>query len=163
MALVEIVASNLHAGANLRKLEVGSVVEVDDETAKRWISTGKAKDTDKKKGEKLVFEVATPSAPTGDLSDLQKQLADALEQNQKLIADGEAKDKAHADALEQNQKLIADGEAKDKAHADALEQNQKLIADGEAKDKAHADALAAETKRADEAEAALAEAIKKAK
>lgn len=121
MALVEIVASNLHAGANLRKLEVGSVVEVDDETAKRWISTGKAKDTDKKKGEKLVFEVATPSAPTGDLSDLQKQLADALEQNQKLIADGEAQDKAHADAL------------------------------------------AAETKRADEAEAALAEAIKKAK
>ncbi|MBN4832277.1 hypothetical protein [Enterobacter hormaechei] len=121
MALVEIVASNLHAGANLRKLEVGSVVEVDDETAKRWISTGKAKDTDKKKGEKLVFEVATPSAPTGDLSDLQKQLADALEQNQKLIADGEAKDNAHADAL------------------------------------------AAETKRADEAEAALAEAIKKAK
>jgi hypothetical protein len=99
MALVEIVASNLHAGANLRKLEVGSVVDVDDATAERWINTGKAKETDKKKGEKLVFEVATPSAPTGDSSDLQKQLADALEQNQKLIADGEAKDKAHADAL----------------------------------------------------------------
>ncbi len=81
MALVEIVASNLHAGANLRKLEVGSVVEVDDETAKRWISTGKAKETDKKKGEKLAFEVATPSSPSGDLSVLQKQLADALEQN----------------------------------------------------------------------------------
>ncbi len=142
MALVEIVASNLHAGANLRKLEVGSVVDVDDATAERWISTGKAKETDKKKGEKLAFEVATPSSPSGDLPVLQKQLADALEQNQKLIADGEAKDKAHADALEQNQKLIADGEAKDKAHADAL---------------------AAETKRADEAEAALAEAIKKAK
>jgi hypothetical protein len=63
MALVEIVASNLHAGANLRKLEVGSVVDVDDATAERWISTGKAKETDKKKGEKL-FEVATPSAPT---------------------------------------------------------------------------------------------------
>ena len=121
MALVEIVASNLHAGANLRKLEVGAIVEVDDATAARWKATGKAKDTDKKKGEKLVFEVATPSAPTGDSSDLQKQLADALEQNQKLIADGEAKDKAHADAL------------------------------------------AAETKRADDAEAALAEAIKKAK
>ncbi|RAZ03413.1 hypothetical protein DP197_22245, partial [Enterobacter hormaechei subsp. xiangfangensis] len=84
-------------------------------------STGKAKETDKKKGEKLAFEVATPSAPAADLTDLQKQLADALEQNQKLIADGEAKDKAHADTL------------------------------------------AAETKRADEAEAALAEAIKKAK
>lgn len=121
MALVEIVASNLHAGANLRKLEVGSVVDVDDATAERWISTGKAKETDKKKGEKLTFEVATPSAQAADLSGLKKQLADALEQNQKLIADGEAKDKAHDDAL------------------------------------------AAETKRADEAEAALAEAIKKAK
>ncbi|WP_334354048.1 hypothetical protein [Enterobacter hormaechei] len=121
MALVEIITDNLYAGANLRKLEVGAVVEVDDATAARWKASGKAKDTDKKKGEKLVLEVATPSAPTGDLSELQKQLADALEQNQKLIADGEAKDKAHADAL------------------------------------------AAETKRADEAEVALAEAIKKAK
>lgn len=121
MALVEIVASNLHAGANLRKLEVGSVVDVDDATAERWIGAGKAKETDKKKGEKLSFEVATPSAQTADPSGLQKQLADALEQNQKLIADGEAKDKAHADAL------------------------------------------AAEKKRADEAETALAEAIKKAK
>lgn len=53
MALVEIVASNLHAGANLRKLEVGSVVEVDDATAKRWVESGKAKKTDKKEGEKL--------------------------------------------------------------------------------------------------------------
>ncbi|MFV8840309.1 hypothetical protein [Enterobacter hormaechei] len=121
MALVEIITDNLYAGANLRKLEVGSVVEVDDATAKRWIDTGKAKETDKKKGEKLTFEVDTPSAKAADLSGLQKQLADALEQNQKLIADGEAKDKAHADAL------------------------------------------AAETKRADEAEAALAEAIKKEK
>lgn len=53
MALVEIVASNLHAGANLRKLEVGSVVEVDDATAKRWVESGRAKKTDKKEGEKL--------------------------------------------------------------------------------------------------------------
>ena len=121
MALVEIITDNLYAGANLRKLEVGAVVEVDDATAKRWIDTGKAKETDKKKGEKLTFEVATPSAPAADLTALQTQLADALEPHQKLIADGEAKDKAHADAL------------------------------------------AAETKRADEAEAALAEAIKKAK
>ena len=111
MALVEIVASNLHAGANLRKLEVGSVVDVDDATAERWISTGKAKETDKKKGEKLVFEVATPSAPTGDLSDLQKQLADALEQNEKLTADAEAKDKAHADALAAEKKRADDAEA----------------------------------------------------
>ena len=39
MALVEIVASNLHAGASLRKLEVGSVVDVDDATARRRIPT----------------------------------------------------------------------------------------------------------------------------
>lgn len=49
MALVEIVANNLHAGANLRKLEVGSVVDVDDATAERWISTGKAKETERRK------------------------------------------------------------------------------------------------------------------
>lgn len=106
MALVEITAGNVFAGANLRKLEVGAIVEVDDATAARWKASGKAKDTDKKKGEKLSFEVATPSAQAADLSGLQKQLADALEQNQKLIADGEAKDKAHADALEQNQNVL---------------------------------------------------------
>jgi hypothetical protein len=111
MALVEIVASNLHAGANLRKLEVGSVVDVDDATAERWISTGKAKETDKKKGERLSFEVATPSAPVAELTTLQKQLADALEQNQKLIADGEAKDKAHADALAAETKRAEEAEA----------------------------------------------------
>lgn len=132
MALVEITAGNVFAGANLRKLEVGAVVEVDDATAARWKASGKAKDTDKKKGDKLVFEVATPSAPLGDLSGLQKQLADALEQNQKLIADAEVKDKEHAEALEQ------------------LKQ-------------AHAAELEAVTKRADEAEAALTEATKKAK
>ena len=121
MALVEITAGNVFAGANLRKLEVGAIVEVDDATAERWKKSGKARDTDKKKGEKLSFEVATPSAKSADLSGLQKQLADALEQNEKLTADAEAKDKAHADAL------------------------------------------AAEKKRADDAEAALSEAIKKAK
>ncbi|MGK9173390.1 hypothetical protein KXR87_09175 [Yokenella regensburgei] len=120
MALVEITAGNVFAGANLRKLEVGAVVEVDDATAARWKASGKAKDTDKKKGEKLVFEMATPSAPSGDLSGLQKQLADALEQNQKLIADGEAKDKAHADALAAEKKRADDAEA-------ALEELKKKV------------------------------------
>ncbi|ELY6320412.1 hypothetical protein SNQ60_002210 [Cronobacter turicensis] len=120
MALVEIVASNLHAGADLRKLEVGSVVDVDDATADRWIKTGKAKETDKKKGEKLTFEVATPSAKSADLSGLQKQLADALEQNEKLTADAEAKDKAHADALEAEKKRAEDAEA-------ALEELKKKV------------------------------------
>ncbi|MBE8821251.1 hypothetical protein F3H77_21515 [Enterobacter hormaechei] len=111
MALVEIVATNLHAGADLRKLEVGSVVDVDEATADRWIKTGKAKETDKKKGEKLTFEVATPSAKSADLSGLQKQLADALEQNEKLAAEAEAKDKAHADALAAETKRADEAEA----------------------------------------------------
>lgn len=111
MALVEIVASNLHAGADLRKLEVGAVVDVDEATADRWIKTGKAKETDKKKGEKLTFEVATPSVKSADLSGLQKQLADALEQNEKLTADAEAKDKAHADELAAETKRADDAEA----------------------------------------------------
>lgn len=133
MALVEIVTDNLYAGANLRNLEVGAIVEVDDATAARWKASGKARDTDKKKGEKLVFEVATPSAPvSSDSSALQAKLNEALEQLKQAHSDAEAKDKEHADALEQ------------------LKQ-------------AHATELEAATKRADEAEAALTEATKKAK
>lgn len=120
MALVEIVASNLHAGADLRKMEVGSVVDVDEATAERWIKSGKAKETDKKKGEKLTFEVATPSAKAADLSGLQKQLADALEQNEKLTSEAEAKDKAHADALAAEKKRADDAEA-------ALEEMKKKV------------------------------------
>lgn len=90
MALVEIVASNLHAGANLAKLEVGSVVEVDDATGKRWIDSGKAKETDKKKGVKLTsFEVATPS---GDTSAIQSKLDEALAQIKTLTEESAAKD-----------------------------------------------------------------------
>lgn len=120
MALVEITAGNVFAGANLRKLEVGAVVEVDDATAERWKASGKAKDTDKKKGEKLSFEVATPSAQTADLSGLQKQHADALAQIDKLNADAEAKDKAHADALAAEKKRADDAEA-------ALEELKKKV------------------------------------
>lgn len=133
MALVEIVTDNLYAGANLRNLEVGAIVEVDDATAARWKASGKARDTDKKKGEKLVFEVATPSATvSSDSSALQAKLNEALEQLKQAHSDAEVKDKEHAEALEQ------------------LKQ-------------AHAAELEAATKRADEAEAALTEATKKAK
>ncbi len=133
MALVEITAGNVFAGANLRKLEVGAIVEVDDATAARWKASGKAKDTDKKKGEKLVFEVATPSAPvSSDQSSLQAKLNEALEQLKQAHSDAEVKDKEHADVLEQ------------------LKQ-------------AHATELETANKRADDAEAALAEATKKAK
>lgn len=133
MALVEILASSLHAGANLRKLEVGSVVEVDDATASRWISSGKAKETDQKEGEKLSFDVQTQSDPVSQgAAALQSKLDEALEQLKQALASSEAKDKEQAAALEQ------------------LKQ-------------AHASEIAAEKKRAGTAEAALAAAIKKDK
>lgn len=122
MALVKVLASNLFAGASFRKLEAGQVYDVDDLVAEKWIASGKAEKTSEKKGEKLTFEVATPSAPvSADNSVLQKQLNDALEQVKQLQAAAESKDQEHADAL------------------------------------------ALETKRADDAEAALAEATKKDK
>lgn len=135
MALVEIVASNLHAGANLRKLEVGSVVDVDDVTSERWISTGKAKETDKKKGERLSFEVATPTAPSADLSGLQKQLAEALDN---LAEVTKSRDEARNRAVQ-----LAEQSAEDKIASD--------------------EKLAEMTKRAKDAEAALEELKKKAK
>ncbi|MEG5812035.1 hypothetical protein UXP82_21135 [Enterobacter hormaechei] len=125
MALVEITSGNVFAGANLRKLEVGAVFEVDDATAARWKATGKAKDTDKKKGEKLFGEsVPAASQP----SDLLEQLA--------------AVTKERDESLEQLAKLT------DQAAADKVTFDEQL---------------SAMTKRAEEAEAALAEAIKKAK
>ncbi|HCN98455.1 MAG TPA: hypothetical protein DIT59_17635 [Leclercia sp.] len=126
MALVEITAGNVFAGANLRKLEVGAVVEVDDATAARWKASGKAKDTDKKKGEKLFDESSTVASPQS--GDLQEQLA--------------AVTKSRDEAMEQVSQFTEQA-AKEKAAFDAQ--------------------LAAMTKRAEDAEAALAEATKKAK
>ena len=40
MALVKVTGNNLFSGANLRKLEVGSEVEVDRSTAHRWKKAG---------------------------------------------------------------------------------------------------------------------------
>ncbi|RXO38247.1 hypothetical protein D0525_16380 [Salmonella enterica] len=57
MALVKVIADNLLSGANLRKLEVGSDVEIDNKTAQRWEKAGQVEiisDDDR------VFEVATP-------------------------------------------------------------------------------------------------------
>lgn len=122
MALVKILAKNLFAGASFQKLDAGQVYEVDDAIAEKWIAQGKAEKTTEKKGEKLTFEVATPSAPVStDTAALQSKL-------------------------------------------DAANDQIKTLTDtAEAKDKEHAEALAAETKRADDAEAALVEANKKAK
>lgn len=133
MALVEILASNIFAGANLQKLEVGKVYDVDSSIAEKWIEQNKAESSKEKASEKLTFEVATPSAPVStDTSVLQSKLNDALEQL-----------KTAQDAVE----------AKDKEHADALEQLKT----------AHATELEAEKARAVKAEADLAEATKKAK
>lgn len=133
MALVKVLVANLFAGASFQKLEAGQVYDVDDSVAEKWIASGKAEKTNEKKGEKLTFEVATPSAPVStDTSVLQSKLDDALEQL-----------KTAQDAVE----------AKDKEHADALEQLKA----------AHATELAAANDRADKAEAALTAATKKDK
>ncbi|WP_439212497.1 hypothetical protein [Duffyella gerundensis] len=122
MALVKVLVSNLFAGAGFQKLDAGQVYDVEESVAEKWLAQGKAEKATEKKGEKLTFEVATPSAPvSADSSALQTRLNDALEQ---------------------------------------VKQLQDAAAN---KEKEHADALALETKRADEAEAALAAAIKKDK
>jgi len=133
MALVKILASNLFAGANFQKLEVGKVYDVDSAIAEKWVEQGKAETSKEKASEKLVFEVATPSAPIStDTSVLQSKLNDALEQ------------------LKTAQEALS---SKDEEHAAALEQ---LKTD-------HATELDEANKRAATAEAALAEATKKAK
>ncbi|EME5080145.1 hypothetical protein VYS03_000022 [Klebsiella aerogenes] len=133
MALVKVLVANLFAGASLQKLEAGQIYDVDDSIAEKWIEQGKAEKSTDKKGEKLVFEVATPSAPVASgASDLQSKLNDALEQLKQAKSDADAKDKEHADAIEQLRQV-------------------------------HAAELESANKRAEEAEAALAEATKKAK
>ncbi|EPG9696374.1 hypothetical protein [Klebsiella aerogenes] len=133
MALVKVLVANLFAGASLQKLEAGQVYDVGDSIAEKWIEQGKAEKSTDKKGEKLVFEVATPSAPVASgASDLQSKLNEALAQLEQARSEIDAKDKEHAEVIEQ------------------LKQESAVKLD-------------AETKRADEAEAALAEATKKAK
>lgn len=116
MALVEITAGNVFAGANLRKLEVGAVVEVDDATAARWTASGMAKDTDKKKGEKLFSESAVVA--TMQSGDLQEQLAavtksrdEALEQVSQLTEQAENEKAAFDAQLAAVTKRAEDAEA----------------------------------------------------
>lgn len=61
MALVKILASNIFAGADFQKLEVGTVYDIEDTLAEKFISEGKAEKSNERKGVKLEFEVATPS------------------------------------------------------------------------------------------------------
>ncbi len=106
MALVEIIAANVFAGANLRKLEVGAVVEVDDTTAERWKASGKAKDTDKKKGEKLFGESAR--AATTQSNNLLEQLAAVTSSRDDALAQvGQLTEQAAADKLAFEEQLAA--------------------------------------------------------
>lgn len=81
---VEVVTKNIFHGPNLQQLEVGSVVEVSDEVADKWIQAGNAKATDKKKADQ-TFEVASPakSEKKADTSGLEKQIADLTSQVEK--------------------------------------------------------------------------------
>jgi hypothetical protein len=111
MALVKIIAANLFAGAGFQKLEAGQVYDVEDSVAEKWLTQGKAEKTSEKKGEKLSFEVATPSAPVStDTSALQSKLDDALDQLKVAQDEAEAKDKEHAEALEAANKRADDAE-----------------------------------------------------
>ncbi|CAH6075493.1 MULTISPECIES: hypothetical protein [Citrobacter] len=60
MALVKVVSSNLFSGANLQKLEVGMTLEVSDDVAERWESTGLVEVID---GGERHIEVAAPAEP----------------------------------------------------------------------------------------------------
>lgn len=81
---VEVVTKNIFHGPNLQQLEVGSVVEVSDEVADKWIKAGNAKPSDKKKADQ-TFEVGTPAdgQKKPDTSGLEKQIADLTSQIEK--------------------------------------------------------------------------------
>lgn len=70
MALVKVTGNNLFSGANLRKLEVGSEVEVDSSTAHRWKKAGLVEIiTD----EDRVLEVATPDSDGAEQAEQAEQ------------------------------------------------------------------------------------------
>ncbi|HDV8501623.1 TPA: hypothetical protein QIT10_003579 [Enterobacter bugandensis] len=123
MALVEIITDNLYAGANLRKLEVGAIVEVDDATAARWKATGKAKDTDKKKGEKLFGESVPAASQPSDLLEqlaaVTKERDESLEQLAKLT------DQAAADKVTFDEQLSAMTKRAEEAEAALAEATKK--------------------------------------
>ncbi len=123
MALVEITSGNVFAGANLRKLEVGAVVEVDDATAARWKATGKAKDTDKKKGEKLFGESVPAASQPSDLLEqlaaVTKERDESLEQLAKLT------DQSAADKVTFDEQLSAVTKRAEEAEAALAEATKK--------------------------------------
>jgi len=105
MALVKVLVANLFAGATFQKLEVGQSYDVDDAVAEKWIASGKAEKSTEKKGEKLVFEVATPSSP---VSSNAKALQDQIDALTKAAEEAEA---AHAEAIAEVTKRAEEAEA----------------------------------------------------
>ena len=123
MALVEIITDNLYAGANLRKLEVGAVVEVDDATAERWKATGKAKETDKKKGEKLFGESVPAASQPSDL--LEQLAAVTKERDESLEQVAKVTDQAAADKATFDEQLAAVTKRAEEAEAALAEATKK--------------------------------------
>lgn len=123
MALVEIITDNLYAGANLRKLEVGAIVEVDDATAARWKATGKAKDTDKNKGEKLFGESVPAASQPSDL--LEQLAAVTKERDESLEQVAKLTDQAAADKTTFDEQLAAVTKRAEEAEAALAEANKK--------------------------------------
>lgn len=124
MALVEITSGNVFAGANLRKLEVGAVVEVDDATAARWKATGKAKDTDKKKGEKLFGESVPAASQPSDL--LEQLAAVTKERDESLEQVAKLTDQAAADKATFEEQLAAVTKRAEEAEASLAEATKKV-------------------------------------
>lgn len=112
MALVKVLAANLFAGANLQLLGVGVVYDVDDTVAEKWIADGKAEKSTEKKGEKLVFEVATsPATAKSDNKQLQSKLDEALSRIEELTTDSQDAEAAHATVIAELTKRAEDAEA----------------------------------------------------
>ena len=110
MALVKILASNLFAGASLRKLEAGKTYDVDDALADKWITAGKAEKSTEKKGEKLMTTSPASSTDT-DTSAIQSKLDAALAQVSELTDAATAKEAEHAAALEAEKTRADNAEA----------------------------------------------------
>lgn len=123
MALVEITSGNVFAGANLRKLEVGAVFEVDDATAAHWKATGKAKDTDKKKGEKLFGESVPAASQPSDL--LEQLAAVTKERDESLERLAKLTDQAAADKVTFDEQLSAMTKRAEEAEAALAEATKK--------------------------------------
>lgn len=98
MALVKILASNIFAGAGFQKLEVGTVYDIEDTLAEKFIAEGKAEKSSERKGVKLEFEVATPSKSDSgnelELEEANHRIIELEEKVNSLVTDLESAVKA---------------------------------------------------------------------